>query len=316
MNDFTENDYYLMDQYIHNRLSDVDRQSFEKRLINDPSLSAEVQWLQQLYVNYEQVRLEDSIRTIHQTLSEQGALELEPVVRPLWSQPLRVWLAVAASLVVVVGVGLWYWQARPAADQPTLAANPPASIQPTEPTTQPNPGHQSIGEKPVSESAEFVKRYANALPKGIGTVPDALHSPVTDYEQGRLNPAIAALRRPLRAVQTTESIPEFGASPDQSTSGHAMIIETPQVANYRQFYLGLSYLKNSEPRRALNALEQVNSTSLTPAADWYRALCYLKLKQNDQAKAVLKSIENKPQHPYQAEAGQLITTLADHETNH
>jgi hypothetical protein len=79
-------------EYVAGRLTDPDSRAFEDRLVSDPSLVTD---------------MEDSLRLREgfEMLREQHALEslLQPSRRPAWFWP----VAVAATVVVAIGVFLW-----------------------------------------------------------------------------------------------------------------------------------------------------------------------------------------------------------------
>lgn len=320
MKDFTEQDYHLMDQYIQGGLSEDDRMAFEKRLLNEPDLVAELHWLQKLKVNYKLVRLEDTVRRVYQELAAEGLLrpETEEIVdkggtiRPLWKQqPTARWLSIAASILLMTGIGVWYWQSqRPgqppsvATAQPRTESNPRVSTPPKPPKTEPV--------ESASAAVEWAKTYAVQSPKAIRTVPKSIQIAVDDYEQNQIEQAIAILRQPVASEENQEPVtPEFGGSKGATSSGHGAVVEDVQTRNYRLFYLGISYLKTDQSAQALRTLQQVKQPPfLRATAQWYEALCFLQDHQPEQARIILTRIEQQSSHPYQIEAQQLLELLA------
>ncbi|SOD96442.1 hypothetical protein [Spirosoma fluviale] len=309
MKNFSETDYKQMDQYILGQLPDSERQAFEKRLLTEPELADEVAWLNKLYANYEHLRLQDTVRAIHQSLTEQGALEREVPVRPLWGEIGR-WVAVAASVAAVVVGGVWYWQQRQQPDSPSVATKMPPVVVPKPDAAPPQPRPAQPGIQDAAPSLlALAKTYGQQSPKGIGEVPSDLAGPIADYGQGRFKEAIAQLRQPIG--RTNAPAPEFGAVRDD-TAGESpsAATESAQTTVYRRFYLGLSYFQNGQPKQALTELERVNRPPLAQTAQWYRVLAYLQLRQPEAARPLLDQIQNQPNHPYQTEANLVANALA------
>ena len=73
--------------------------------------------------------------------------------------------------------------------------------------------------------------------------------------------------------------------------------------------MGLAYLKQNQPERALPILRQVGSP-LRQQAIWYQALALLQADQRSKAQAILKRISRTPGHPYQSEARTLLQQLS------
>ncbi|GAB4051880.1 tetratricopeptide repeat protein [Spirosoma litoris] len=312
MKDFTEQEYEQMNRYIDGTLSDGERTAVEKRLLNDPDFAAEVAWLRKFFVNYQHVVTEDKVREIHAELAKEGLLATKPVEHVYWT-PWR--MAMAASVVLVLGIGIWYWQSLPPT-QSGIAGNNQGQGTSTTSTTSSTDTTSSTA--PASNSAttpkvvipdpgpsfnQLATNYGKRSPKGIGDVPAELTKAVTSYEQGgkQLEEAIAVLKKPV-LVEPKE---EYGASKGITPQAQ----ENKSTADYRHFYLGLSYLKNGQAKSALTALNQIEGDNLTQTVQWYKALCYVQLGQTTNAKQVLTQIQNEPGHPYQTEASKLMASL-------
>lgn len=303
MKEFTEHDYTSIDRYIQNDLSASDRRAFERRMLNEPELATELQWLKKFYVNYAQVGLQEKhiglqaqVHDIHQRLSEQGALVKEPVTqRPA----VPAWMAMAVCFLLVLNIGIWYWQAHKSVEREEAKQNPKKVDPKVKPTI---PASNSVTMPAAPSSPLFdqlAATYGKQSPKGIGEVPDELAGAVADYKRGghRLHQAIDALKDPAPKVIDPNEEPEYGASNDQ------------YAIDYRHLYLGLCYLKNGQAKPALHTLSQIQNDSLTQTVQWYKALCYVRMRQSHKAKRLLTQIQHQPGHPYHREAGKLLASF-------
>ncbi|MEX0275120.1 MAG: tetratricopeptide repeat protein [Flavobacteriaceae bacterium] len=69
------------------------------------------------------------------------------------------------------------------------------------------------------------------------------------------------------------------------------VVDKMPDAHELRLYLGSAYLKIGQPQKALSEFESLtNSTSYAEQAKWYKALTYLKMKQNDKVIALLDDI--------------------------
>jgi hypothetical protein len=303
MNNFSDADYEQMDRFLNNTLTEAEQQAFLKRLHVDADLAAEVEWLRSLYANYRFLHQKQQVQKLHNELAQEGLLATEPttVVLPLWQRPWVRPLLAAASVSIVLGAGVWFWQAGSGTpDTPPVAVESPPTT--TTATTPPN-------ELPDADPAEndptaLARAFAQDAPLDLNNVPPPLRDGVAAYENGNLDRAISQLNKPVRSAQKPTDEPTFGSGQGQ--------VSKPEPANIRQYrllYLGLSYLKNNQPKRALAALQQVKQTDLQPTANWYEALCQIQLGQSNEAIRVLKAITDNPDHPYFTEARPLLDAL-------
>lgn len=74
------------------------------------------------------------------------------------------------------------------------------------------------------------------------------------------------------------------------------------------FYLGICYLETDEPQLALTEWAKISEGKWQEAAQWYSALCYLKMENKEQAITLLKRLQNKP-GDYQEDATLLLDDL-------
>lgn len=77
-----------------------------------------------------------------------------------------------------------------------------------------------------------------------------------------------------------------------------------------QFYLGLSYLLNNQPKEAIPYLQNINNSSedfMIPHAQWYLGLTYLKMNDIDKMTESFEPIKNNSM--YQEKISAILTEL-------
>ncbi|MBQ4915785.1 tetratricopeptide repeat protein [Maribacter sp. MMG018] len=81
---------------------------------------------------------------------------------------------------------------------------------------------------------------------------------------------------------------------DNTSEAIALFTELKQTQNTEtvNFYLAQSYLKISEPKRAIDLFDQVIDVNgeFLPQALWYRSLAYLKLREKEKAMESLEAL--------------------------
>ncbi len=299
MKEFTEDEYQQMDKYLHHQLPQAEQQAFELRLQAEPALADELAWLKKMEANYRYIKLKEHFEDIHQKLDQERALDRGAAVQTFW-QSWRRTLSLAASVVLVMGVGWWLWKNNQAAPRPMAQNKPPVVEQPKEnfPTV----------EAPTMDVVALASGYAKQLPKDEAPVPAQLQKAVNSYRNNQPDAAIAALQKmPDTADNPTPDEGLYGSSKDAKPNNPTAI--DPQNGQYRYFYLGLSYLKKGDGQRALAALKKVKNATLKPSTEWYEALALITLEQNNAAKIRLDKISKDPNHPYQIEATEVYDAM-------
>lgn len=303
MNTFTEQDYQTMHQYLQQQMTEAERRVFEQRLQTEPEWAEELAWLQKMEANYRYLKLKDHIAAIHNRLDQAGELNAgTPIVKTFW----QIWgrtLSIAASVVLMMGVGWYVWQNNREVTTPPVAQTPP-----TTPPTQINP--QPPAESPTVNLAELAQGYAAQQPKDLPTAPTELQEAVQAYRSDKPDAAIAALKKqpqptPDAPATNPDGKPLFGSSQNSNPPQPDAAEPSAQTQQFRYLYLGLSYLKKGDAAQAVGQLKKVKTASLKPTAEWYEALALLKLKQQEEAKRILTRIKNNPEHLYNLEAEEL-----------
>jgi hypothetical protein len=81
---------------------------------------------------------------------------------------------------------------------------------------------------------------------------------------------------------------------------------------YQSYFLGLSYLADKQPEKAIQPLTDALGTLSVPLrqkANWFLALAYLKNKEKEKALPILESIRIDRAHPYRELADQVYTKV-------
>lgn len=311
MKDFSDADYEQMDRYLNYSLPEDEQRTFEKRLLNDPDLAAEVEWLRSLYANYRFIHKKKAVKKLHDELAAEGLLATQPLVRPLWGNSLTWSLLAAASVVVFLGIGFWFLrpQSITPGDNPSVAVDTPAKPPQSQTATTPKPTVPPVEVNASTDLMALAQAYANEPPTELGAVPAGLQEGISAYQNNELDVAIAQLQKPLLATPKATDGPPSGEKTYGSSRDPKPVLEPATTRQYRQLYLGLSYLKANQIQQALTTLKQVDQVALRPTAQWYQALCYVQLNQPESAIRLLKAIVSQPDHPYYADAQPLLESL-------
>ena len=85
-----------------------------------------------------------------------------------------------------------------------------------------------------------------------------------------------------------------------------------QTIQYRNYFLGLSYLANKQPVEAIPLLAKAQTAStgkLQQKAEWFLALAYVKNEQKEKALPILKRISADKAHPLQSLAKRVLKKI-------
>ncbi|AKD56144.1 hypothetical protein [Spirosoma radiotolerans] len=85
-----------------------------------------------------------------------------------------------------------------------------------------------------------------------------------------------------------------------------------QTMQYRNYFLGLSYLANKQPVEAIPLLTKAQTASsgtLRQKAEWFLALAYVKNEQKEKALPILKRISTDKAHPFQSLAKRVLKKI-------
>jgi cellobiose-specific phosphotransferase system component IIA len=152
--------------------------------------------------------------------------------------------------------------------------------------------------------------YAYQLPKDVDNVPEELRKGINAYKADQIEQATKLLKEPIynEILSPINEKLEYGSSKGIRSEKDKLNLDTNKEA-LRHLYLGLSLLKNNQIDKALSEIAKAKTGDTKSSAEWYEALCFLKLKQMDKAKKILVGIASNSQNPYEADANEILNAL-------
>ncbi|RAJ93096.1 hypothetical protein LX87_04608 [Larkinella arboricola] len=247
----SENQFELIEAYLNNELSAMDRASFENDIQTDADLSAEVDRQRELRLGLRalgiQQRLEQTRTAYKASLSASKPTAEQPApVRPLLRWP---YWAAAASVVVVLGIGYYAYE-QTASRQADLAL--------TETVTA-NANDDLLKSFPTDQvSAQTRTTFLDAL---------------TNYKAGRYDRVIEQLKV-LPADKKTVAYKNYllGLSylaNKQAAQAIPLLVKARQTSSNElhrkaEWFLALAYVKNNQKERALPLLKQISADRTHP----------------------------------------------------
>jgi hypothetical protein len=283
--DFSPEDYELIESYLKNELSAEDKQAIELHIANDPDWKNEIDWYRKFELGSRYLVSKKMFAEMHQRLKEEGRLEDEekPIVPLVFG---RSWskIAIAATVVLGLFMGLFWYLNKPKITEIGDNANPPINIT-------------------IKEKSNVL---INESPRNIGKIATELQASI-DKMEDRPDEAIKQLQvlgKPQKISKGDDSL-TYGST----KNGHkTQIVLNPIAENQRKFYLGLIYLRKQAPKEALKYFEQVK-TPLKQDANWYMVLAYIQNAESLKAKNMLQIIMNDSTNPYQSDATEILNEL-------
>ncbi|MCX6215448.1 hypothetical protein [Spirosoma sp.] len=247
----SEDQYEIIEAYLTNELSAPDRASFERDLLADAELRAEVDRQRTIRMGLRALGIE---RALEQAKSQYNA-ELErtetapadqSVVRPFISW--RYWAA-AASIVVVLGAGYYTYQ-QTTSQQTDVAF---AEILASDPATELTKDFPA-GELTPSTRTEFLEALRN-------------------YKSGKYDEVIARLKTLPADKQSVHYKNYFlglsylankqpGAAIPLLTKAQASPSLT--IRQKAEWFLALAYVKNGQKEKALPMLTKISTNRAHP----------------------------------------------------
>lgn len=230
--------------YVQGLLPNARRVAFEARLESDTALQEKVARYRQTIAGLQQMATVERMRQ----LKNETIPDVSPIVRPLWQTP-RFIGAVAATiaLLLIVGAGLYRTYFSPARQ-----------------------------------------------------VFDTYYRPDTGFRGAEANCGeITAIIQLYQAQRYEQALQEINQRPDTSTA----------CVRYEK---GLILLALGEPEAAIALFEQigqVNDTLLAQKRDWYLSLAYLRNNQPDEARRLLNQITTATNHPFSRTAQRVLQRL-------
>lgn len=192
-------------------------------------------------------------RQVRQAFIQQRRNQLKSLVKDLeksssvaWYRS-KTWLSIAASVVLLVGIGMYFYQ----------------------------------------QDQSGYSEYFQPLPNMVAPT--------------------------VRAGEATagETTKAFQLYEREEYAEAIRLWEQQSSLNYKEIYMGISYLATKAPDKALEYLRkpiQNDSLSLDAYRQWYLALTYLELGDRREALDLLALLAQSP-HPVQAQASQLLRKL-------
>ncbi len=239
--ELTEDIIAQIGAYLTNQMSESERQRFEHQVQQNPELRQEVLLQKELKKGFEVLATKDKFRQIHQQLTEQGQLSqpspalakpdpqvIDFPVTPTLKRNRWYPLAVAASLVILLGTGWFVWQ---------------------------TPQFNGSGATPGEQLAErFLSKPVKLTPVAEDD-PDLLGASNEESQTTRDSVQLYQALQLLEKDQTRQAITELRSL-------------TEEVRNHwdasAQWYLALAYLKNSQPDQARTLLQTIENQSGHP----------------------------------------------------
>ena len=249
----TEEQHELIEAYLKNELSASDRTSFESDLRADAELLAEVDRQRDLRLGLRAIGIE---RTLERARTQYRATLTTPTpmpepVRPAWQptvvRSLSTWhyWAVAASVVLILGVGLYTYQ-QTAGSRTDIAY---ADTMPDELTK---------GFPSDSISSDVRARFMDAL---------------TSYKAGRYDRVIERLKT-LPADGQTVYYKDYFLGLSYLANKHpadaipiltrALATPSAPLRQKVEWYLALAYVKNDQNEQALPILTRISTDKAHP----------------------------------------------------
>jgi len=237
----------LVDAYDAGKLSESERDAFEKRLREDQAFAAEVALQREIGRSIQQ---EDELATIAATMasvmdeeSVKAPVKSEAKVRPLWRRP----LAIAASVAVLILAGTYVYNQLSQPDLEDLLAEYQADLP----------------QDYLNEVNEQLQGFATPDKAALAVIQEGLEA----YHQGEFERALSSLTEP-----SGEQYPEavlYAASAaiadQQYERGQSLLlaIDITQFEDSNEYYylLGMARMGTGDLSESLAAFRQIESES-------------------------------------------------------
>jgi hypothetical protein len=246
--------FELIEAYLNKQLSPIDRQSFEQELTTDDSLRRHVDTYRTLRLGLKQMAVEQQVRLAHERYQARPDLaegeSPAAVVHPLAAartQPGWVRWAAAASVVVALGMGVYWYQHNQRAELLSFAET--GLYQQDDQLTKGLPANLSAPDQQQLTAA--IRDYKAGH---YDAVIDRLRIPSADrasepYRRYFLGLSYLANKQPAEAIR-----------PLQDAVGSA----TGVLHQKADWFLALAYLENKQPTLSQPILARVRADSSHP----------------------------------------------------
>ena len=259
-------------QYLNDDLKVDERQKFEIQMNQNPALAQEVVTQRRIKSGLKVNDYKQQFSNIHAQLKKDNELpvfEGKPVIKLSSSKLDLRYFAYAASLILMIGVGLFFYL-KPAITEPLANTN----VKPLIKAVKPNKVEIAKADKPIikPKTIDYNKIFANNFVK----------SPVID------NPF---------------STEKLGVSPSKIATWEA------DTMNLRKGIEYLEAKKPQYAIDEFQKLSTSKFENIKSHGDWYLALAYLQEKDIIKTKKQLTTIIKEEKHTYYKKAKSLLKSL-------
>lgn len=248
----SEEQYYLIEAYLNNELSDADRQLFDDDLQADDELRAEVNRQRDLRLGLRALGIEAALNKARTQYNATLERSTEPTVKPLpTSRPLTDWRYWAAAAGVVLVLGVSYFTFQRSIDNPTDLAYADTSVPgqadvllkefPSE-TIPPANRQQWLDALRQYKASDYDKAIA-----GLKTLPTDRQS--VHYKNYLLGLSYLANKQPTAAIPLLRQALRSPSRP---------------LRQKAEWFLALAYVKNKQPEKARPTLKRISADRAHP----------------------------------------------------
>ena len=272
----TNNDRLLIEKHLDNALNDIEKSLFNQRL-EDKDFKQEVVLYQQAVQSVYRLG-DDKIKAMlvkeHQKLEKktENAVAEAPQYKPLKIVFTRQKMALAASFLLLVSVGLWFLVGK---NKSEISGNE----QVFKDAFTPHDNLTYLDDRSVRtrKAGEESKEKLSNLQKAF------VYYDGKEYDKA------------LQFFELPEVIQQF---PNDSL-------------NLYKAMCFLKLNKTDQALISLKTVENDPNSALREAAEWYLALTYLKINDIQHAKERLIAIQHRPENGYATRAGKLLGKISE-----
>ena len=270
--ELNEDIFIQIHQYLNEDLGEEERQKFEIQMNQNLALAQEVAIQRRIKSGLKVNDYRQQFNDIHVQLKKDNALpvfERKSVIKLNSSKLNLRYFAYAASLILMIGVGLFFYL-KPVAIEPLANTN----LKPLIKASKPDKVEIAKGDKPIikPKTIDYNKIFANNFVK----------NPVID------NPF---------------STEKLGVSPSKIATWETDIMNLRKGIEY------LEAKKPQYAIDELQKLSTSKFENIKSHGEWYLALAYLQEKDIIKAKKQLKTIVDNEKHIYYRKAKSLLKSL-------
>ena len=307
MKTFNDKEYSRILAYIQDELPPQEKEEISELLRQDPDWYNEVEEVKDLTEIAKDAYYEDKVRNLlasaenieaEEALNYEGKildLMVDPKANP-WKRPLQ-WLA-AASFIGVLSV--FVYQQYDSGQKQKLAR-----LERVRQEQELARLREQQRNRVTIEARDMAQSLINDS-IALGTIPPKLGNSYTGLSsEDTRQKAIRQLEAMGKTPQSTPTDPDkrlYGSG--ENTPAKPKL--TSKEESYRGLLLGIGYVKEGNNKAAVEQLNQIKDSSLAQDVSWYKALAYLQLGKNKEARAELVKITD---NRYLKNANELLAAL-------